>query len=244
MKRFALALVIALLSSVVTITAQKQVRILSLNNSLIEVNGQTAMFNAMAASDGLDMRWDKRTQLGRTLLFHYNDELSKGLVVSQPWDIIILQEQSSLPRVMPETLLESVKLWKKYIMANCPNPQAEIIVPMNWAYSGEWDTFKEESKKLHKSFVNVARDIPGVRVCPVGDAVADVFERGGAEAASLLYNDYCHPSLRASYLAACMEYGMITGRDPKSVTYVPEGLDAAVAKEMRELASRFTPWRK
>lgn len=243
MRKISIAIIVSLLAAFVA-PAQKPVRILSLNNSLIEVNGQTAMFNAMAAADGLDMRWDKRTQLGRTLLFHYNDELSKALVASQPWDIIILQEQSSLPRTMPETLLESVKLWKKFIMANCPNPQAEIIIPMNWAYSGEWERFKEDSQALHKSFMNVARDIPGVRVCPVGDAVADVFERGGAAAAGLLYNDYCHPSLRASYLAACMEYGMITGRDPATITFVPDGLDRAVAKEMRELASRFTPWKK
>lgn len=240
MKKFTTVFLLCMLA-VFFADAQKPLRILSLNNSLIEVNGQAAMFNEMAKADGLDIHWDKRTQLGRTLLFHYNDELARQLVASQPWDIIILQEQSSLPRTTPEILMESVKLWKKFILDNCPNPQAQIIVPMNWAFAGDWDNFKDHSKTLHKSFTDVARDIPGVRICPVGDAVADVFEQGGAEATAPLYNDDRHPSLRASYLAACMEYGLITGRDPADITYVPEGLDAAVAKEMRKLASKHTP---
>lgn len=240
MKKFNTVLLLCMLSVFIA-GAQTSLRILSLNNSLIEVNRQVPMFNAMAKADGLDIRWEKRTQLGRTLLFHYNDELARQLVASQPWDIIILQEQSSLPRTCPETLMESVKLWKKFILENCPNPKAQIIVPMNWAYSGDWENFKENSRELHKSFMNVARDIPGVRICPVGDAIADVFEQGGAEATAPFYNDECHPSWRASYLAACMEYGLITGRDPADITYVPEQLDPAIAKEMRRLASKHTP---
>ena len=97
-------------------TYSQELKILSLNNSLIDFNNQPEMFNDIAESEGIDAVWTKRTQLGRTLLFHYNDPLSKQMVSSAPWDVIILQEQSSLPRNHPEILMESIKLWKLFIM--------------------------------------------------------------------------------------------------------------------------------
>jgi len=216
----------------------QEIKILSLNNSLIDYNDQAAMFNEIADAMGVDARWDKRTQLGRTLIYHYNDPMAKALVASQPWDYIILQEQSSLPRDYAEVLMESVKLWKMYIMDNCPNKDVKIILPMNWAYSTEWDTYHEKTKKLRDSYEAVARDIPGVTVNYVGQAYQDIFDAEGKEGAAKLYTDNRHPTPVATYLAACMEFGLITGVDPVEIKYVPEGISASDAQKMRRTASK------
>ena len=212
-------------------------KVLSLNNSLIDFNDQYRMFNDIAAAMGKDAAWTKRTRLGRTLLYHYNDELSRAMVTARPWNYIVLQEQSSLPRLQPEILMEVVELWKKHIIANCPNPDVTIILPMNWAYSDNWDVFKADTKRLRDSYEAVVRDTPGVKLCPIGLAFEYVFDNQGAEKCAELYCDTLHPSAKGSYLAACMEYALIFGEDPASITFTPATVSADDAAEMRRVAS-------
>lgn len=47
---------------------QLQIKVLSLNNSLIDYNEQSEIYNAIANSKGVDAKWDKRTQLGKSLI--------------------------------------------------------------------------------------------------------------------------------------------------------------------------------
>ncbi len=218
--------------------ASQDLKILSINNSLIDFNNQAEVFNKIAESEGVNATWSKRTQLGRTLLFHYNDPMSKAVVASAPWDVIILQELSNLPRVNQEIFMETVKLWKLYIMENCPNKEVTIILPMNWAYSTEWDNYANENKKLRNSYETVMRDIPGIKICYVGQAYQDIFDKKGAEqTGALLFTDDRHPTMAATYLAACMEYSLITGKKPTDIKYVPEGVTAEDARFLREIAA-------
>lgn len=233
MKKLLLPFIIALFA----LAARAQTTdILSLNNSLIDYNNQPSMFNDMAAAMGKDARWQARTQLGRTLVFHYNDPISHDIALSRPWDFIILQEQSALPRTAEEAFAQSVILWKKALMAAFPGETPTIILPMNWAYSDAADV-KAQTAKLKRSYLNVARDIPGVIICPVGLAYEMIYERDGADAFAGLYTDNRHPTLAATYLAACLEYAVIFGESPKTITYVPAGLSPDTAAHMRQIAA-------
>ena len=224
----------------------QSVHILSLNNSLIDYNNQPMMFNEMVRVMGKDAEWNARTQLGRTLLYHYNDPVSRSLAMSGKWDYIILQEQSSLPKDYPEILMQSVMLWKRALLETLDGSNVPtIILPMNWAYNGDWNHFKESSAKLRRSYRDVCREIPGIIVCPIGLAYEQLFDRKGAEVCSQLYTDNRHPSLKASYLASCMEYAVIFQESPLDITYVPQGLSETDALAMRELAeSALSEWDK
>lgn len=235
MKKLFLTLTLALLCSIAAAT--QPIKVLSLNNSLIDFNNQSQMFNDIAAAMGKDASWSKRTQLGRSLLYHYNDELSRAMIAAKPWDYIVLQEQSSLPRQHPKILMEVIELWKKYIIVNCPNPDVTIILHMNWAFSDNWSIFKAETKRLRDSYEAVVRDIPGVKLCPIGLAFEYVFDTQGAEKCAELYSDTLHPSAKGSYLAACMQYALIFGEDPSTITFVPASIKATDAAEMRRVAS-------
>ena len=232
MKKILLALLLPFLAIIAT---AQTINILSLNNSLIDYNNQPAMFNAMAAAMGKDARWQARTQLGRTLIFHYNDPLSHDLALSRPWDYIILQEQSALPRTAEEAFAQSVLLWKKTLLDKFPESTPTIILPMNWAYSDS--DVKEQTARLKRSYLNAARDIPGVTISPVGLAYEMVYDRDGADAFAALYTDNRHPTLAATYLAACLQYAVIFNESPETITYVPQGLDAKKASHMRHIAA-------
>lgn len=229
----------------VGIANAQSINILSLNNSLIDYNNQPMMFNEMVKMMGKDAQWNARTQLGRTLLYHYNDPVSRSLAMSGNWNYIILQEQSSLPKDYPEILMQSVMLWKRALLERSDDNVPTIILPMNWAYNDDWSHFKESSAKLKRSYRDVCREIPGIVICPIGLAYELLFDRKGAEVCSQLYTDNRHPSLKASYLASCMEYAVIFQESPLTITYVPQGLSETDALTMRELAeSALSEWDK
>ena len=222
------------------------VKVLSLNNSLIYYNDQDAVFNGIAQAMGKDAYWTKHTLLGKSLKAHWDEgdgvaedgnPGAKMLVRSEAWSHIILQEQSSLPRTDIETFRANVKRWVDYIREYCPNPNAIIIVPINWAYSGDWANYTAFNSTFVKNYQDVALDL-GVTLCPVGVAYQEVFDLEGSEGTLTWFLDDRHPTLKATYMAAAMEYGLIYGVDPMDITWAPSGITAADAAAMRGYASR------
>ncbi len=230
----------------------EQVKVLSLNNSLIYYNDQDAVFNGIAQAMGKDANWTKHTLLGKSLKTHWDEgdgvaedgnPGAKMLVRSDAWSHIILQEQSSLPRTDIETFRANVKRWVDYIREYCPNPNAIIILPINWAYSGDWENYTAFNATFVKNYQDVALDL-GVTLCPVGMAYQEVFDLEGSEGTQTWFLDDRHPTLKATYMAAAMEYGLIFGVDPATITWAPNGLSDIEATAMRSYAShalnRFT----
>ena len=224
----------------------EQVKVLSLNNSLIYYNDQDAVFNSITAAMGKDANWTKHTLLGKSLKAHWDEgdgvaedgnPGAKMLVRSEAWSHIILQEQSSLPRTDIETFRANVKRWVEYIREYCPNPNAIIIVPINWAYSGDWENYTAFNSTFVKNYQDVARDL-GVTLCPVGLAYQEVFDQEGSEGTLTWFLDDRHPTLKATYMAAAMEYGLIYGENPTDITWAPNGLSSNDAAAMRGYASR------
>ena len=224
----------------------EQVKVLSLNNSLIYYNDQDAVFNGIAAAMGKDANWTKHTLLGKSLQTHWEEgdgvaedgnPGAKMLVRSEAWSHIILQEQSSLPRTNIETFRANVKRWVDYIREYCPNPNAIIIVPINWAYSGDWANYTAFNSTFVKNYQDVALDL-GVTLCPVGVAYQEVYDLEGSEGTSTWFLDDRHPTLKATYMAAAMEYGLIYGVDPATITWAPNGMSSDEAAAMRGYASR------
>lgn len=223
----------------------EKVKVLSLNNSLIHYNDQSKMFNDIASAMGVDAEWTKHTLLGKSLATHWNegDGLAedgqpgaKMLVRSQTWSHIILQEQSSLPRTNIETFRANVGRWVEYIRTNCPNPNAVIILPVNWAYAGDWDNFTAFNNKFIANYIDVANEF-GVTICPVISAYQSVYDKEGTAGIASWFQDDRHPTDKSTYMAACMEYGLIFGVDPQTITYHPASVSDEEAVSMRAYAS-------
>lgn len=241
------AAVMALNPSNVILTPSNpaSIKVLSLNNSLIHYNDQDFVFNGIAEAMGTDASWTKHTNLGKPLSYHWNegDGLAedgtpgaKMMIRSEAWSHIILQEQSSLPRTNPETFRNSVAQWMEYIREYCPNPNAVVILPVNWAYSSDWTNFSEYNRQFMDNYAAIAAEL-GAVVCPVASAYDAVYRAEGSTAASSWFSDDRHPTPKATYMAACMEYGLITGTDPATIS-TPGSLDEATAASMRSYASQ------
>lgn len=223
----------------------KNIKVLSLNNSLIHYNDQDFVFNAISKAMGTDAAWTKHTNLGKPLSYHWNegDGLAedgtpgaKMMIRSEAWSHIILQEQSSLPRTNPETFRASVAQWMDYIRQYCPNPNAVVILPVNWAYSSDLDNFNSFNARFLEVYTEIASEL-GAVVVPVAAAYDNAFSKEGNQELSTWFSDDRHPTPKATYMAACMEYGAITGSDPANITHVPAGISAAEAEKMRAYAS-------
>ena len=212
------------------------VSVLSINNSLIDYNDQYLMFNNIAATMGKDATWTKHTNLGKTLAYHYNEDPlepnAQSVVAGTAWTHIILQEQSSLPRTDFAAFRSNVQTWVTYIQTNCPG--AVIILPINWAYSDD-TSFQTNNKTLIANFRSVATEF-GLTLCPVAIAYGNYQIDHPATLASDLYTDNRHPTQAASYLAACLEYAVIFGENPNTITWKPAGLSDAMAGTMRAYA--------
>ena len=224
----------------------EKVKVLSLNNSLIHYNDQAAMFNDIAAAMGKDATWTKHTMLGKPLSTHWDEgdglgadgnPTAKMLIRTEAWSHIILQEQSGLPRTNVESFRSNIKKWVAYIREYCPNPNAIIIVPLNWAYSGDWANFTDFNKTFLDNYLSVARET-GVTICPVGVAYQQAFDDNGAEGLTPWFQDDRHPTDMSTYMAACMEYGLIFGVDPATITSHPAAVSDADAVTMRSYASQ------
>jgi hypothetical protein len=221
------------------------VKVLSLNNSLIYYNDQDVMFNEIAKGMGKDATWTKHTLLGKSLATHWEegDGLAddgtpgaKMMVRSDVWSHIILQEQSSLPRTNLETFRANVTRWVEYIREYCPNPNAIIILPVNWAYNSDWENFSSYNNTFVSNYLDVAREL-GVVVCPVARAYEAVYETEGTTGANTWFLDDRHPTAKATYMAACMEYATIYGVDPLTITTHSSEITDAEAAAMRQYAS-------
>lgn len=229
---------------VLTPANPEAIKVLSLNNSLIHYNDQDFVFNDIASAMGVNAAWTKHTNLGKPLSYHWNegDGLAedgtpgaKMMIRSEAWSHIILQEQSALPRTNPETFRNSVAQWIEYIREYCPNPNAVIILPVNWAYSSDWTNFSDYNAQFLSIYADIASEL-GAVVCPVAAAYDAVYKNEGAEAAGTWFSDDRHPTLKATYMAACMEYAVITGAKATDITFVPEGMEADEAASMRTYA--------
>lgn len=222
------------------------VEVLSINNSLIYVNKQDSLFNNICAERGKDATWTMQTRLGRTLKSHFDEGDSidgkgrltaKYMVRSRPWTHIVLQDQSRLPRANFEWFRASIRNWVDYIRRNCPNPDVQILLTMNWAYNNDFDKYTLNNEILYRNCLAMAQEC-GITLVPVGLGNQDHYERGGKDLANKLHNDECHPSWRGTYMASCMEYAVIFNDSPLNIHYDSPKLSAADCQEVRECVAR------
>lgn len=222
------------------------VRVLSMNNSLIhyENEWQDAMFNSLAAAEDKDAHWTAHTNLGKSLKYHYNEgegyiegtttPSARMLVRTEAWTHIILQEQTAKPRTDFVEFRESIRSWVEYIRANCPNPYAVIILPINWPYNT--DPFTEFSATFLANYHKVAQEF-GLVLCPIGPAYLNAYEQDP----SILqkwFKDDRHPRQNATYLGCLLEYATIYDVDPATITWQPTTLTESEGTTIRQYASQ------
>jgi len=222
--------------------------------------GVPALFKLFAEQAGLDYDVSLETQGGKSLGFHYDE---RRQLFDRPWDIVVLQEYSTLSREKPgdpaDYLVNVTRLAKLF---TARNPAVDIRLAATWSRADQ--TYRPKGPWYGKPVGAMAEDLraaadraraanPAVKgIIPVGQAWNRAMATGVADAnpydgmtygqLDLWAYDHYHGSVAGYYLSALVTFGAITGLDPTVLGPKEKGADElglsdAQAEALQKVAS-------
>ena len=216
-------------------------RILFIGNSFTYFNEMPAMVQGMADAAGLqaDVRM---LAYGGYELRRYTDPADPHgnealpLIASEPWDAVVLQEQSIAPAIRRDLFREGVDGLVPAIRGRGAMP----VFYATWPYqegspklSGTGLEYREMLRLLSEGYQAEAGRL-GCPLVPVGEAFVRFQD---AHPGFCLYkSDFYHPNAAGSFLAACLFFRFFFGCEAPE-TYLPEGLTPADAETVRRSAA-------
>jgi hypothetical protein len=157
------------------------------------------------------------------------------LIADVPWDTVVLQDRSAYLSFSrdwwgKETLPFALDLRRDAAAAG-----AETVLFMTWGYehgNGSCDSYDAMQARIRDGYEELAA-LLSADVAPVGMAwAAAVRDRPDLD---LWKRDGHHPTKEGSYLAACVFYRELTGRDPLNSAYAA-GIDKEEAQYLQLVA--------
>jgi hypothetical protein len=236
-------------------------RVADLNGS--GYGGVPGVFKQLADDAGVPVDVASELVSGQTLQFHVDEKLA--LIASKPWDIVVLQEYSTLSPQQPGDAAAFIAATAKLEAAvHGANPAARVYLLQTWARAdqvyrtpgGRWagkplEAMQGDLRAAYAQAATRAACIAGV--LPVGDATLLAVQQGVADRdpydgitpgqVNLWGPDSYHLSAWGSYLEALVIFGQLTGRDPASLGAASRagrdlGLSAAQIEAAQRVASR------
>ncbi|PZF70894.1 DUF4886 domain-containing protein [Taibaiella soli] len=242
MKRTPVYILLCLLLFAGSAFATKR-KVLFIGNSYMYTNDLPGVLQQLAASMGDTLEYDQNTVGGQTLEGHSTDNTTISKIFSQPWDIVVLQEQSQRPAFPPAQVASDTYPFAHKLdsMVKANNACSETFFFMTWGYqNGDASncnfypvicTYAGMQQRLRESYMQMAQD-NNASVFPVGVAWKKV--RDSFPAINLYNPDQSHPSLEGTYLAACVYYASIYHKSPLNSTYTA-GLNAATTQNLQRI---------
>ncbi|MBQ37045.1 MAG: hypothetical protein CME04_11690 [Gemmatimonadaceae bacterium] len=169
-------------------------RILFVGNSFTLRNDLPSLWSGLAAADGEGTHIESQVVAvgGATLRQHLNKGEATALLNEEPWDFVVLQEQSTLPIKNPQRTGENILDFHALVSRT----EARTVLYMTWARLNAPET----QATLASTYDDIGTEL-GVTVVPAGLA----WQRAlAADPVPVLHDaDNSHPTLAGSYLAAC-----------------------------------------
>jgi hypothetical protein len=197
--------------------------------------GVPALFKTFTEEAGLNYAVSLETQGGKPLGFHWAERRGK---LGGAWDVVILQELSTLDRDAPGDASGMRKFAPLFAdMFRRANPQVDVELMATWSRADL--TYKPGSPWSGKSITAMANDLraatdsvkaatPNINgVLPVGQAWSRAIAAGVADPnpydgtsfgqVDLWTYDQYHGSIFGYYLEALVVFGRVTGIDPTTL---------------------------
>ncbi len=212
-------------------------RILFIGNSY--TGGIHSTLNSFVnASPHRDAQLEFITPGGKDLLFHADQKETIERIRDGKWDIVVLQDQSQTPAVMPARFLDGARRLHEIVAKSGART----------AYFETWGrrdgdkrnirlmpTFEKMQDALTASYTKAAERDKAILV-PVGKAWRRVREQHPALGKELYRKDGSHPSVKGAYLATLCFYICVFDADPSKIEYTG-GLSADVVRKLRAAAT-------
>jgi hypothetical protein len=226
------------------------------------MGGVPALFKRFADEAGLRYSVSLETAAGQTLAWHL---ANRRAVIDRPWDVVILQQYSTLSPEKPgdpsDTVPAARELARLFLHRN---PRVDISLVATWTradltypagkpWSGK--PVQRMALDLRKADDRVRRAVPSIRrVIPVGEAFNCAIERKIADPnpydglapgqVDLWASDHYHASNEGYYLEALTIFTALTGSDPRKLgraeTAARElGIRPEIAAGLQDVAFRI-----
>ena len=192
-------------------------RVLFIGNSYTYCNDLPGTLSRLAAAGepAMQIETDRCTPGGYSLERHWADGEALKKIRLGGWDVVVLQDKSTGP--VDEPGPESMKAHARKFHAEIEKIGARTVFYMTWARQHR----PEMIEPLAARYNEIAEELHAV-AAPVGRA----WQRAFAARPGLVLHveDRSHPNALGTYLAACVFYATLTGRDPRGLPN--GGLDA------------------
>lgn len=181
-------------------SSQSDIRILFVGNSLTFWNEMPWMFEQVARSLGSRPKTQFSGRSGLSLREHWREGRAQKAIAEGKWDYVVIQPQSTEMMREGEETEKYARMFDELVR----KAGAKTIIFLTWAPLDA--NFTQEA--LTARYLSMARRL-NARVAPIGIAWAElarsgmVMEEGGA-----------HPTLAGSYLATCVLYATLYGKNP------------------------------
>jgi hypothetical protein len=191
------------------------VRVLFIGNSFTARNDLPGLIAGLAAARGKRMEHRLISAGGASLRTHWNAGEAQQAIRDGHYDLVVLQEQSTLPVKNARRMSENVRLFDGAIRA----AGAKTVLYMTWARRSA----PESQQAITDAYAGIGREL-GASVVPVGLAWQRFLR---ARDQPVLHDeDQSHPTLAGSYLAACVFLGVLFQESPAGVGTELAGLSA------------------
>jgi hypothetical protein len=203
----------------------RTVRILFVGNSFTSNNNLPKLLKDLAAARGIEIEHKLISAGGASLRQHLNTGKALDAIANGGYDVVVLQEQSTLPIKSPAGFRDSARDFNEAIAA----AGARTAFYLTWARSNAPET----QKALTDAYAGAASELGGTLI-PVGM----VWERFLAEYDEPVLHapDNSHPTLAGSYLGACVFLIALLEDDPVGIEVPVKGLDDNTATLIRQAA--------
>ena len=240
-------LVSILVISFFTFSIKSQsIDVLFVGNSYTYYNNLPQLISNIALSFGDTVNTESSTPGGASFFGHVNNATTLAKINQQPWDYVVLQDQSQKPSLSPTYVATNVYPYATQLVdaIQLNNSCTEPVFYMTWGRkNGDASncaayppvcTYLGMQQRLRESYLEMGTT-NSATVSPVGMAWKNYME---LDSITDLYNaDESHPSIYGSYLAACTFYATIFKKSPIGSTFIPSQIDPNTGYLMQEVAA-------
>jgi len=196
---------------------QDSTEILLIGSSYFNFNDLAGLLEGLADSSNTDLYIEMHGQNGLYLSDHASSPETEAKINERDWDHVVLQGCGIL-MAYPEDFTDhpvypALITLRDKIYANCESTRMVFCMPwafedgMTW-YQGWTDTFEDMQIHIYDNTLQYSDEI-GFEIAPVGWAWYAVLEEYDYPLHYLHMNDWNHPSLKGSYLMACVIYSAV-----------------------------------
>ena len=212
---------------------QDTCEILLIGSSYFNYNNLSNLIKNLADSSNKEIYIEMHGQNGLYLSDHAGSPATEAKINERDWDYVILQGVGMLI-AYPEhftghPVYPALITLRNKIYANCES--TKMVFQMPWAFEDgmtwypNWtDTYEDMQIHIYNNTLLYSEEI-GFKIAPVSWAWYAVLEEYNYPLHYLHLSDWSHPSLKGSYLMACVIYSTIFQESTVGNTYyagIPE----------------------